>query len=196
MPEQSETGVSREVGENVEESLFGDAAPGTTVEDGGKEEPAAGATGEEPRGSDAADEPADGEGSANEEQDGKDESGPVEEQTGADESGPDKNGTDAAEDLRIVVSVRAGISTIGVQRPSSDPHVESVADSEVPEIVEEVAAVIARAKAKWEEAPKYPAYVRPATSTGRRSRRGQGSGEDSTTEGEAAQAQQQALKLF
>ena len=73
MPDEKETGVSLEDTENVEESLFGDAVPGTTVASGGKEEAAADATGQERWGSDAADKPTD-----------------------EDESGPAKNETDQA----------------------------------------------------------------------------------------------------
>ena len=33
--------------------------------------------------------------------------------------------TEPAEDLKVVVSIKGGRATIGVQRPSSDPHIES-----------------------------------------------------------------------
>ena len=88
----------------------------------------------------------------------------------------------------LVLSTRGGITTIGVQRPSADP------DSEIAGIVGEVPGVVERAS--WEETPRYPDYVRPATSTGRRSRRGQGTAGDTTAEGEAAQQQPQTLRLF
>ena len=35
--------------------------------------------------------------------------------------------------------------------------------------------MVERARAKWEEAPKFPAHVRPASPARRRVRRGQGS---------------------
>ena len=78
------------------------------------------------------------------------------------------------EDLKVVMSIKDGRATVGVQRPSSDPYIEPVDATELSGVTQEVLAVVERARAKWEDAPKYPAYVRPAASTGRRGRRGQG----------------------
>ena len=113
-------------------------------------------------------------------------------QVAKDRAAGDKAG--APEDLKVVVSIKDGRATIGVQQPSSDPHVESVDAPDMCGLTQEVPAVIERARARWEEAQMFPDYVRPATSTGRRSRRGQGATRD-TTEGESAQ-QQQTLRLF
>ncbi len=60
------------------------------------------------------------------------------------------------EDLKVVVSIREGRATIGVQRPSSGPHIESFDEPDPSELVREVSAVIERASARWEDAPKYP----------------------------------------
>ena len=158
MPDEKETGVSLEDTENVEESLFGDAVPGTTVASGGKEEAAADAIGQERWGSDAADKPTDEDESGpakNETDQARQGTAVAQEQAGGDENGP-------SEDLKVVVSVRGGIATIGVQRPSSDPHVESVADRDLVGLVQEVPAVLERARARWEDAPRYPAFERPA----------------------------------
>ena len=62
-------------------------------------------------------------------------------------------------------------------------------------LTQEVLAVVERARAKWEDEPKYPAHERPAASTRRRPRREQGSAQDSTAEEEAAQDQPQS-RLF
>ena len=103
--------------------------------------------------------------------------------------------TAAPNDLKVVVSVKDGRATIGVQQPSSDPHIESFDDREVSELAQEVPAVLERARARWEDAPKHPAYERPTPSTGRRPRREQPPAQDSTAEEEAAQGQPQS-RLF
>ena len=80
------------------------------------------------------------------------------------------------------------IEQVRVQQPSSDPHIESFDDHDLSGLGQEVPAVIERARASWEEAPKHPAYGRPAPPARRRNRREQGSAQASTAEGEAAEA--------
>ena len=94
-------------------------------------------------------------------------------------------------------SVKDGRATIGVQQPSSDPHIESFDDPDLSELSQEVSAVIERARVKWEETPKYPAHERPAPPAKRRTRREQRSAQASTAvEGESDQQQPEALRLF
>ena len=100
------------------------------------------------------------------------------------------------ENLKVVVSIREGRASIGVQRPSSDPYIESFDDRDVSQLAQEIPAIIERARTTWEDAPKHPAYERPAPSTGRRPRREQGPAQDSTAEGGADQQQPEALRLF
>ena len=98
--------------------------------------------------------------------------------------------------LKVVLSIKGSRATIGVQQPSSDPHIESFEDLDESGLTQEVPAVIERARAGWEEAPKHPAYERPAPPAKRRNRRQQGATQASTAQAETEQAQQQALKLF
>ena len=101
---------------------------------------------------------------------------------------------EAAEELKLVVSIRAGRSTIGVQRPASDPHLESDGALDLTTLLERIPGVLERAQARWRDAPQYPGYVRPApptTRTGRSGRREQAAADDSETA-----AQQQTLQLF
>ena len=84
--------------------------------------------------------------------------------------------TGSSEDLKVVVSIKGGRATIGVQQPSSDPYIESFDDADLSGLTQEVPAVIERARAKWEEEPKYPAHERPAPPARRRTRREQGGG--------------------
>ena len=200
MPDEKGIEVTPDA-QNAYESLFGDttADPAVAV---GEEQEAKDSTGQEAQGSHAA-----------ENQDSEDESGPADDQTGGAESGPaeneaggDESGSpedpasegesNPAEDLKVVVSIRGCSATIGVQRPSSDPHIESFDDPDLSGLAREVTAVIERARARWEDAPRYFAYTRPTRSTGRGTRREQGPAQDTTAEEGAAQDQPQTLRLF
>ena len=70
--------------------------------------------------------------------------------------------TETTEELKVVVSIKGGRATIGVQRPSADPHIESFDDPDLFGLADEFPAVVARATARREEEPRYPAYVKPA----------------------------------
>ena len=127
----------------------------------------------------------------------------------ADEQGADKESeqdpqapddaeeqADTPEDLKVVLSLKGGRATIGVQRPSSDPHIESFDDPDLSGLTQEVPAVIERARAKWEDEPKYPAHERPAPPARRRTRREQGTAQTGAAEGGADQQQPETLRLF
>ena len=102
----------------------------------------------------------------------------------------------AAGELKLIVSIRDGRSTIGVQRPASDPHLESDGALDLSTLLERIPGVLERAQARWREAPKHPAYARPAPRPRRGGRRGQASSQGSVDEPETAAAQQQTLQLF
>ena len=110
----------------------------------------------------------------------------AEEQAVGDETG-------SSEDLKVVVSLKGGRATIGVQRPASDPHIESFDDADLSGLTQEVSAVIERARAKWEDEPKHPAHARPAPQARRQPRRGQGSAQAEAAEGGAEQQQPETL---
>ena len=176
MPDEVGTEATRLDAPSADESLFGD--PG---------EDRAGPVVQEEDSNDAVpDELDDGSGeTAQDEQD----SGDADEQAAGEE-------TDSSEDLKVVVSIKDGRATIGVQQPSSDPHIESFDDADLSGLTQEVPAVVERARARWEEAPKHPAHQRPAPPARRRNRREQGAAQAGTTEGEAEQQQPETLRLF
>ena len=123
----------------------------------------------------------------------------AEDPQGSDAAGEQAAGdeTGSSEDLKVVVSIKGGRATIGVQKPSSDPHIESFDDPDLPGLTQEVSAVIERARARWEGEPKHPAHERPAPPARRRNRREQGTAQAGTAEGEAEQQQQpETLRLF
>ncbi len=143
--------------------------------------------------SDAAD---DTEAAAADEQDANEET--EQDPQGADDAGEkaaeDESGS--SEDLKVVVSIKGGRAIIGVQRPSSDPHIESFDDADLSRLTQEVSAVIERARAKWEDEPKHPAHERPAPPARRRAARGQGTAQTGAAEGGADQQQPETLRLF
>ena len=104
--------------------------------------------------------------------------------------------TGSSEDLKVVVSIKGGRATIGVQRPSSDPHIESFDDAELSGLAQEVTAVIERARARWEDEPKHPAHERPAPPARRRNRRSEAAAQAEAAEGGAEQQQPETLRLF
>ena len=116
-------------------------------------------------------------------------SGDAEEQAAGDE-------TESAEGLKVVVSIKGGRATIGVQQASSDPHIETFDDPDLAGLTQEALAVVERARARWEDEPKFPAHVRPAPPARRRNRREQTPAQASAAGAEAEQAQQQTLRLF
>ena len=162
---------------SVEDFLFGqpaDDAPAEEVPTGDDGDEAAPVVGGEVADSDTA-----------EETDVADDAG--------DQSGPAE--TAAAEELKVVLSIKGGRATIGVQCPASDPHIESFDDSDLFGLADQFPAVVARARARWEEEPRYPAYEKPAPPA-RRQRRREPAAETATDEGEAEQQQPETLRLF
>ena len=175
MPDEVGTEATRSDAPSPDESLFGDPA----------DDRAAPVVQEEDSTNAAPDEPDGGEETAQDEQG----TGDADEQAAGEE-------TEASEDLKVVVSIKGGRATIGVQQPSSDPHIETFDDLDVSGLTQEVSAVVERAKAKWEDEPKYPAHERPAPPARRRNRRGQGTAQADAAEGEVEQQQPETLRLF
>ncbi len=105
--------------------------------------------------------------------------------------------TEASEELKVVLSIRGGRAVIGVQRPSADPHIESFDDPDLFGLADEFPAVVARARAKWEEEPMHPTFERPAPSPRQRNRRQQAATPPAGTEtAEPEQPQAETLRLF
>ncbi len=165
MPNENETGVSREDAQNTAESLFGDTTADQTVV--------------------VADDDDDK---------SKTEQDPQRPVVVEDQAA--EEGASAPEDLKVVMSIKDGRATIGVQQPSSDPHIEPVDAPDLAGLSGEVLAVVERARASWEDAPKHPAHTRPAPPARRRTRREQGAAQASTAEEETAQQQPEAPRLF
>ena len=127
----------------------------------------------------------------------------VDEPDGADDGGeqPAPAEAETTDELKVVLSVRGGRAIIGVQQPSADPHIETFDGLELLGLALQVPGVVERARDRWEETPKHPAYERPAPPPKRRNRRQQGAGQDANAEGATEQATeqeeaQQTLRLF
>ena len=171
MPDEVGTEATRSDAPSVDDALFGEAAD---------DKPAAAVEGED---SDAENAPEQQEGDDKAAQDSQD-------------SGDDGDEAASTDDLKVVVSIKGDRAIIGVQRPSADPHIETFEDADLASLAQEVPAVTERARARWEDAPKHPAYERPAPPTRRRNRRQQGTAQDANAEGAAEQEPQQELRLF
>ncbi|MYE06117.1 MAG: hypothetical protein F4Y04_02660 [Chloroflexi bacterium] len=104
--------------------------------------------------------------------------------------------TEPADELKVVVSIRGGRATIGVQQPSADPHIEAFDGLDLPGLAQEVPGVAERARDRWEGTPKYPAYEKPAPTARRQRQRRQAPVEAATEEGETEQEQPETLRLF
>ncbi len=174
---------------NVEEFLFG-AAPGDAPGDVAEEVPAA----------DARDDAEDIEHF--EEPDADTDTDTIQETDTADTDAGDEPAPaepETSDELKVVLSIRAGRATIGVQRPSADPHIEAFDDADLFGLADQFPAVVARARARWEEEPLYPAYVKPTPPPRQRNRRQQGTAQAANNEGEAETEQQpqpETLRLF
>ena len=170
MPEENGMKATRSDARSADESLFGDAADDAAAAVAKEEDPNDAVANEQDAGKEAEQDP---QGSGDDwEQDG------------------------VPENLKVVVSIKGGRATIGVQGVSSDPHIESFDDRDLSGLTQEALAVIQRAKAKWEDEPKHPAHVRPAPPARRRNRRGQGEAQASNAEGESERQQPETLRLF
>ena len=184
MPDEVGTEAARSDAARADESLFGDAADNPTAATAG-EQVSTEDTEQDGQGPEDA-ETNDGDGEATRDQEGVTEAGE-----------PDAAAaTDTSEELKVVVSIKEGRATIGVQQPSSDPHIESFDDHDLPGLTQEVPAVVERARVRWEGSPKHPAHERPAPPARRRNRRQRQTSQEATAEEETEQAQQQTLRLF
>ena len=114
----------------------------------------------------------------------------------AQDSDDAENQAGPPEDLKVIVSVKGGRATIGVQRPSADPHIETFDDPDLLGLTRVTLAVVERARSKWEDEPKYPTHVRPAPPARRQNRREQGAAQVSAAEGETDQQQPEPPRLF
>ena len=103
---------------------------------------------------------------------------------------------DRPEDLKVVVSLKGGRATIGVQQPASDPHIESFDDPDLSGLTQELPAVIDRARARWVDEPRYPVHARPAPPARRQPRRSQAAAQAAAAGGRADRQQPETLRLF
>ena len=166
MPDENGTEAIRSDTPSADEGLFGDAADDTAAVAVQKEDS-----------NDAGPDEQDAGKQNTQDDQGSDD---TEKQAARDE-------TETAEELKVVVSIKGGRATIGVQQPSSDPHIETFDDLDVSGLAQEVPAVVERARARWEYSPKHPTHVRPVALAMRRNRRGRGTAQTGNAEGEAEQ---------
>ena len=180
---------------NVEEFLFG-GVTGETADDApaevGGELPAGDAHATD-EADDAGDLETDGEQGDDSETDEEPDAADTDDDAGEQ---PAPAETESTEELKVVLSIRGGRAVIGVQQPSADPHIEVFDDTDLFGLADEFPAVVARARARWEEEPMHPAYVKPAPPARRQRQRRQAPAEAATEQGETEQEQPETLRLF
>ena len=169
---------------NVEEFLFGTAAD-DSPDDASEKLPAGDAT-DEAGDTEADSEPDDDTDTAAEEPATADDA----------EEQPVPSDSETTDELKVVLSIKGGRATIGVQRPSADPHIEAFDDPDLFGLSDQFPAVVARARAIWEEEPRHPAYEKPAPPPRQRNRRQQATAQPATAEGEGEVTQPETLRLF
>ena len=188
MPEEVGTEATRSDAPSADDNLFGEAADDKTAAAVDGQDSDAENAPEQQAAGDAGEQVANGE--AEQDPQGADDPEEAEEPQESADAGGEAASTD---DLKVVVSIKGGRAVIGVQRPSADPHIETFDDLDETGLTREVPAVIDRARARWEDNSKHPAYARPVPVRSR-SRRGQAAAQATTAEGE--EAQQATLGLF
>jgi len=70
-------------------------------------------------------------------------------------------------ELKVVISLKDGKASLGVQAPDCDP-VFAVLEGSLEEALEKVPALVAEAREKWDSSPRYPKtshQLTPAPST-------------------------------
>ena len=194
MPNENDTEASRKDALNAYESLFGDAESGAddavAKEQDAKSEPDE----KEHQGSEVAEEQAGAGQEGADESDQDPRESDIPEKQGDEDQAGEKEAA-FPEELKVVVSLKEGRATIGVQRPTADPYIESFDDPDLSRLTQEVLPVVERAAAKWEDAPRFPAHERPTPPARRRTRREQGTAQNSTDE-ETGEPQPETLRLF
>ena len=95
-----------------------------------------------------------------------------------------------------MVVIKGDRATIGVKGTASDPHIESFDDPDLSGLAQEVPAVVERARARWEDAPKHPAHVKPTPPAKRRNRGQQGSAAQAAADEEAEQSPARGAEAF
>ena len=159
---------------SAEEFLFGDAEDGETAGVASEQNDAEEVLGEA---------------------DGPDDSGELEDPDDAwEQDAPAVS--ESPEDLKVVLSIRGGRAIIGVQQPSADPHIESFDSFDLMGLALQVPAVVERARARWEDEPRHPAYLKPAPPAQRQRQRRQTPVEAATEVGKTEQEQPETPRLF
>ena len=120
----------------------------------------------------------------------------VDEKPDVSRDGEETKTDDPAKDLKVVVSLKGGITTVGIQRTGTDPYIESFERRDLADVLDEIVPVVDRAVGRWEGTPMNPAYKRPTggnSSNRQTTRRRTTETAQPSTGDETPQLQQQTL---
>lgn len=60
-----------------------------------------------------------------------------------------------SEDLKIVISLKGTVASVGIQAPDCDP-VFSMVEGDLPAVLESVPGLVEEARRRWDSNPRYP----------------------------------------
>jgi hypothetical protein len=87
---------------------------------------------------------------------------PAEGNAGEGEEAPPASEAPPPEDLKVVILLREGRGSIGVQRAGCDPFLLPLPDAGLTNAVARLPDALVEADARWREQRQYPKYTRPA----------------------------------
>ena len=84
---------------------------------------------------------------------------------------------------QIVIWIRKGIASIGIQANATDPEFVSVASDDLDEVLARIPDFLSQAQQKWASEPRRPAALPSEPKTKARNRQPQHETDDSDTQG-------------
>ena len=87
---------------------------------------------------------------------------PAEASAGAQEEAPTTPATPTPEYLRVIITLRNGRGSIGLQRFGCDPFLTTTPDTDLANALARVPELLAAAEGIWQERRQNPKYTRPA----------------------------------
>ena len=60
--------------------------------------------------------------------------------------------------LKVIIHIREGLATIGIQQPNTDPVFETVDNPGIAELMTGIPDIIERARTLWHTQPRYPTH--------------------------------------
>ena len=62
--------------------------------------------------------------------------------------------------MKIVISMRGQHATLGIRKPGTDPHLETI-QGDLPDILRQIPDIVERVSRRWTISPRHPEYRKP-----------------------------------